>query len=346
MPLTATTVECPECVTAFLAPYHGPDNPVQCPHCAGQYLRRQCREVEAGEFAQRNITNIRTEEQEAASIVETTRSQQHKMLVIVGSVVVLVGLGAYGAFALTTTKGAAEEARQAREAQVAANDRAVFDAAFSVAKEALGKPDWQEMFAYVRDAERVRPLAQWLYERDPYESYLVTGYKFPQVMKVGEDTFIRLLLYAKDVDRGFWVRLTKDQNGMKLDWEALGRYTSAHWDYFMTEQPTSPETFRVRIQRSSLPDRLYFERGFEGDGDAIGVRIWSLDAGKDVHAVIPYRSPQGKALANSVRWEIDKGFIVRLRWPDDSNKEKKEGGYQFVDLVEVVQPGWHYASNE
>ncbi|MEZ5325024.1 MAG: hypothetical protein R3F19_08165 [Verrucomicrobiales bacterium] len=124
----------------------------------------------------------------------------------------------------------------------------------------------------------------------------------------------------------------------QLDWEALGRYTREHWSAFVEEHPVESETYRVHLQRSSIPDRHYFERGFSGGGDAFAVKIWALDAGKYVHAIVDERSQAGQALAATLRWDVGEGYIARLSWPEHTDPDD---GYQFVDLVEVIQAGWH-----
>jgi hypothetical protein len=155
---------------------------------------------------------------------------------------------------------------------------------------------------------------------------------------VGEDAFVRLYVTAKEVDTGFWIRLENSGYGWQLDWEALGLYTREHWNAFGDEHPTEVETYRVHLLRSSIPDRHYFERGFSGDGDAFAVKIWAVDADKYVHAIVDASSGFGQTLAGTLSWDTGEGYIVRLSWPENTDPD---ASYQFVDLVEVIQQGWH-----
>ena len=342
MPLVAQNVECPQCAVPFLAPHRSPSNPVQCPHCGGQQLLSRCREVAPEMLAQRPISTIRTEEEVAAEVLEQSRGQQTKLVLAIAAVIGVLGLGTYAAVTYGFGRNVEKQKQeQALAAQLAAADKARYDEAFQVARRALAEPDWRKMLTKARAHGRALPRAEWVYDRKPYEPMLLTGYQFPQDMHVGEDAFVRLFVSAEGLDAGFWLRLQNSGFGWLLDWEALGYYTREHWNAFVEERPTTVEEYRVHIQRSSVPDRHFYERGYTGEGDAISVRIWSLDASQDVHAIIEEGSAAHRGLVNGIRWEIGEGYIVRLSWPENP---VSDGGYEFVELVDVVQPGWHIST--
>lgn len=344
MPLVALNVECPECKVPFLAPHRSPSNAVQCPHCGGQYLLSRCQEVDSTMLAQRKISHIRTSEEENAEILEGSRSQQSTMLLAAGSLVVLVGLGAYAAVSYGAGKTLKQQVKEkAAVAQIEAADKERYDEAFAAAQRTLAAPDWKTMLQSVRDRDRALPHAQWVYSRKAYRPMNLVTYQFPQDMHVGEDAFVRMYVTADEISTGFWIRLQNSGYGWQLDWEALGRYSREHWTAFLEERPTDEQEYRVHIQRSSLPDRHYFERGFTGERDAFAVKIWSLEEDKHVHAVVDVASPVGQSLAPFVRWDVGEGFIAVLRWPE---YDTEEAGYQFVELVDIIQPGWHISSRK
>lgn len=339
MPLTTVTVECPRCAVAFLAPDVSASNRVQCPNCAGQNPLESCRRVGAEGIRQRGIDAIRSEREEKAGILEFAGVRQTKLLLGIGIGVVAVGLGSYAAVSLGFGRAVAEnEWELERVARVSAEEKARFDGAFAAARRALAQPDWRMLLQGARARERVLPMAQWVYGRVPYEPLLLTGYQFPEDMMVGEDAFVRFYVRAEEVESGFWLRLQNSGYGWLLDWEALGHHTREHWNAFVRERPALAGEYRVHIQRSSVPDRHFFARGFTGESDAFGVRIWALDPENAVHAVVPAGSAAESGLADTVRWEVEEGYIVRMKWPEGATTV---GGYDFVDLLDVVQQGWH-----
>ena len=290
-------------------------------------------------LGQQTITTIRTTQEENAEYLETSRSQQMKLLLGAAGLVVLLGLGTYASVGYSSAKNLAKEAKQlAVVSQTAAADKARYDEAFATAQTTLATPDWRVMMQSVRSRDRVLKQAQWVYSRVPYKPMHLINYQFPQDMHVGEDAFVRLYVTAKEIGTGFWIRLEHSGYGWQLDWEALGGYTREHWSAFVDERPTGIDTYRVHLQRSSIPDRHYFERGFSGDGDAFAVKIWALEGDKYVHAIVDASSKAGQALAETLSWDTGAGYITRLSWPENIDPDSS---FQFVDLVEVIQPGWH-----
>ncbi|MGK0186900.1 MAG: hypothetical protein ACI9R3_002685 [Verrucomicrobiales bacterium] len=339
MPLVALNVECPECRVPFLAPHCSPSNAVQCPHCGGQHLLSRCREVSPEMLAQRKISYIRTSGEENAEILESSRSQQMSLLLVAGSLVVLLGLGVYGAIYYNSGRyQKAQKQEFAAAAEIEAADKVRYDEAFATAKRVMAASEWQTMLQSVRARERVLPQAQWVYQRKPHQPMHLISYQFPQDMHVGEDAFVRLYVSAEEISTGFWIRLQNSGYGWQLDWEALGRYAREHWAVFIDEKPTDIQEYRVYMQRSSVPDRHYYERGFTGEGDAIAVKIWAFDPELCVHAIVDVTSLPGQALAGTVRWDSGEGYIAGLRWPEYA---AEEAGYQFIDVAEILQPGWH-----
>ena len=323
----------------FLAPHRSPSNSVQCPHCGGQHVLSRCRKVGPNDLAQREISTIRTEEEENIEIRDQARNQQAKLLLGAGAVVAALGLGTYAMVSYSFGRGIVEDEKaMVSGAQLEAAEQERYDKAFAVAKQALGAADWRMMMPRVRSRERAQAQAEWLYQRKPYRPMRLTSYQFPQDMHVGEDAFVRLFVASEELETGFWIRLQYSGYDWLLDWEALGGYTREHWAAFLEDYVGDDELFRVHIQRSSMPDRHFFERGFTGDGDAFGVRIWALDREKHVHAIVDAESEIGEGLAQGVRWDLGEGYVVRLRWPDPV---VNEAGYKFVEITEVLQSGWH-----
>jgi hypothetical protein len=116
-------------------------------------------------------------------------------------------------------------------------------AAFFSAKDVLGK------LPYVRNPERVRPLMENYYQREPLNQFKwrdvgkmarldEPGYRFGYVQALFEDATPASLLIEETA-----------QGEYRIDWESLVRYGELSWKDFLQIHPTHPKLMRLIASR-------------------------------------------------------------------------------------------------
>jgi hypothetical protein len=120
-------------------------------------------------------------------------------------------------------------------------------AAFFEAKDVSAK------LPYVRNPERVKPLMENFYGREPMPAFTLRdigkmarlderGYRFGYVQALFEDATPASLLVEED-----------DAGQFRIDWESLVRYGELSWKDFLSMHPVDPKLMRLIASRPTDP---------------------------------------------------------------------------------------------
>lgn len=110
-----------------------------------------------------------------------------------------------------------------------------------------------EKAGLVRDAERVKPLMQAYYARNPLRARMVQG--LGTLQSVGERGhrlgYIQVLFSGGNPQSIIIEEISDGE--FRADWESLVRYGDMSWEDFLKEKPRQPVLMRVIGSRSTAP---------------------------------------------------------------------------------------------
>jgi len=180
-----------------------------------------------------------------------------------------------------------------------------------------------EMLPLVRDAERVRPLMEEYYQRNPLKNRTwkgigwslpveEPGYRFAYVQAIFTDG-PPVNVVVEETDSGFLV-----------DWESSVQYSEIGWREFMATKPAEPKVFRVIASKAE-----------SGDGRT----VLSLKHPREEGEVIgrfDLRDPRFRSLVEQLelcKWK-DVPVILRLCYPGPAAESNE------VQIAGVEGKGW------
>jgi hypothetical protein len=190
-------------------------------------------------------------------------------------------------------------------------------------------PDVTAKLPYVRDPERVRPLMENYYQREPLNQFKwrdvgkmarldEAGYRFGYVQALFEDATPASLLIEETANGEF-----------RIDWESLVRYGELSWRDFMQLHPTDPKLMRLIASRPS--------QSVVADGTAVVELRHPVESGT-VLGSFDRNDPKYAPLLEQLEqrsWK-DVPVTLRLCYP----RLPESSGKVSVQIASVVGKGW------
>ncbi len=325
-------VHCKVCDGVFMAGPVSPWNGVQCPHCAHQMPRSECRpaQIEAQEVRRELLV---TEEEVAENTREARQQLQTKWLIGLGAVIALaaVGLLMRGGFNRDREKrleaaGATPEFRPENQKRITA--------AWEAAEATLSAPDWRSALPGLREAERITPVMERYHAGQPWQPLHVAGRGSARLSDHEGLPFVELEASLSSGRRPTLV-MQETPDGWKLDWELLADAPRFEWDDFIRTQPREPRRLRVYLLRASVRDGYCLAAGVE-PSRVLALRVWAGDPGDSVTALVPKDSPAGRELEAATGWKAEQPYLVDAAFADPSALPPR------IELKQVVKKGWEW----
>ena len=188
----------------------------------------------------------------------------------------------------------------------------------------------EELIGFIRDPDRVVPLAREYYERFPYqqESYVAPA----DLAGLPVDgNYIEVNLDGSISEKRPIV-LERIGNQFKVDWECWVAHSDTSWDDFLSQRMTEPQLFRVYL---GLDD--YYNHKFT---DSFEYRSYQIQDQLGNHQIYGYVERDG-VVEQRLQYAFKKVrygcVMVKLRFPEDNPDDVL--GNQVI-ITEFVQFGW------
>ena len=214
-----------------------------------------------------------------------------------------------------------------------------FDAEVSaVIKNFLEAKSVDELIGYMRQPERVGPLARQYYGIHTYEP---SGYKelpTPQDLMSHMKYIVAVIHLNPEgneigaVEPQRIIALEQTPDGFKVDWESWVGYSEISCDLFTSQRMTDPYEFRAMVGRDDYYNFKY--------SDFIDWRCYQIRDPKEKYRLWGYTardSEVDKALQRALLRSPYTFAVVRLRYPTGNPMDRDA---KQVEIVELLEEGW------
>jgi hypothetical protein len=224
-------------------------------------LIRECAEAPAPKL---EIREWKTQQQREARTRKNQHDRQFRGILWIAAAVALVA-----AFLIwrMAQSGAAPSATDLAPSETPPN-KAAAQSVYQHAKAAIQCADWQSMHQHVLAPERVKPLMEWFYKKNPrgYQIRTVTGYDREVVDLKHEPATATMRLLTND--GVLHVLLQQTADGWKLDWESFTNVYAVLWADFLKGAEDSPRELAMPLEMETCPPSTLLPSWFATTGFA------------------------------------------------------------------------------
>jgi len=185
----------------------------------------------------------------------------------------------------------------------------------------------EERLQYVRSSERVKPLMEEWYSRNPLEQDSVSHISSIQFIKFEEKDFWVLAAIGKKRHPLLIEKI--DDGSFKVDWETHVAYSSMDWDVFIKDKPLEAKKFRIRVQ----PD-FYFVHEYADERIWDCYRLTHPSSDQVLFGFVKKGTFVAKEMSSLVTIGSMKPLVLKLKF---------QQGYkatQAVEITEFVSGNW------
>ena len=205
-----------------------------------------------------------------------------------------------------------------------------FEEANRTMKLFLDAPSVDEMVKYVRQPDRVVPLVERYYEKNPYQTLSWSAPTKLDGLPV-DGNFLEIVIDINGLEKRPIV-LERVGDQFKVDWECWVAYSEMPWEDFIEQRKTEPWPFRVMIGPDS-----YYNHKFS---DALDYRCFQIQDQMGNHVLYGYvtrGSDTDRLLRQAFRKFPYGCAIVKLQFPSDNPADTQ--GNQVI-ISEFMRFGW------
>ena len=196
----------------------------------------------------------------------------------------------------------------------------------------LNAETWQDMLPVVADAERVRPMMTWYFQRQTHQP-LSGAVEIKSMLPIdAPGRELRRVLVGTPERASIWLVLSREADGWKVDWEVFASAGVARWKAFLNEPAGSSVELPLLLALKPGADAYILKAGGVPDTHRALV-LWALDRAFLAGTVLEKKSPLCKNLPD-VDFERAGKLIVRVTMVDP------RGEPPLVRLDQIVQQGW------
>ena len=208
----------------------------------------------------------------------------------------------------------------------------------AVIKNFLEAGSVDELIDYVRQPERVGPLARQYYGIHTYESTRYKELPRPQDL-MSHMKYIVAVIQLKPEDDTIGavepqriIALEQTPDGFKVDWESWVGYSEISWELFTGQRMTDPYEFRAMVGRDD-----YYNFKYQDFADW---RCYQIRDPEEKHRLWGYTardSEVDKALQRALLRSPYTFAVVRLRYPTGNPMDTDA---RQVEIVQLIEEGW------
>ena len=210
----------------------------------------------------------------------------------------------------------------------------------NVTRKFLEAKSVNELMGYVREPERVAPLARQYYGIHTYEP--ASYKKLPTARELmSHQKYIVAVVNLEDVESADGIGAVEQQriialeqtpSGFKVDWESWVGYSEISWDLFTGQRMADPYEFRAMIGRDD-----YYNYKYQ---DFIDWRCYQIRDPEESYRLWGYTPRNGEVDKQLQRALLRSPYtfaIVQLRYPTGNplDQDAKQ-----VEIVSLIEEGW------
>ena len=327
--MPAQPLHCNHCEGVFLPSSNQPWSAVQCPHCSAQMRAGDCRAATAVRAVQQEYRRV-TEQEETALEQQAKQRKWSGRLVFAACAVPLAVLLALGVqkFLRDHDKETLTASGES-DGALAEQERKEMQA---TVQQFLNARTWQDMLPNVADANRVRSMMAWYFQRHPHQPVpgeVEIKSRVP-LGNQGRDT--RRLLAGTQEGAAIWLLLSREADGWKVDWEVFANAGVERWKAFLHEPSGSAVELPLMLALKPAADAYILKAGGAPDTHSALV-LWALERASMAGTVLENESPQWKSLPE-IGFEKAVKVIVRVTMLNP------EAEPPLVRVDQILQQGW------
>ncbi len=192
----------------------------------------------------------------------------------------------------------------------------------------LEAPDLESRLKTIRDADRVRPLMEDFYSRNPDGPTEYAGISKPEKSSLAKGVAV-LQVILPDFEELPIVVAVEDGDRLVVDWESFVGYCEMSFEDFIETKPTEPQLFRVRARPSD-----YYNFDFDDSSTHYCMQMEDLQF---KHSFFGYMRKDSE-VASKIFTELTTGgidfIVVKLRYPERPRTDNQ------VIIDDFICRGW------
>jgi hypothetical protein len=330
-----TPVLCPYCAAPFLPQTQAPSAHTTCPECSGSMQVGQCAPAPVPAL---EVSEWKTQEQRADHTLARQQERQFRGILWLSAGVALIA----GILLWRMAKNGSTPAAPDLPVGVLSEDKTVVQSIFASAKAALECPDWQHLHQHVLAPDRVKPLIEWYYKKNPrgYQPRIVTGYERELVDQVHQPATATMRVLTND--GALYVLLQQTAEGWKLDWESFANVYSVLWSDFLKGEEGSPKELPMPLEievcpASTLVPSWFAATGFPRDDARRAVRLIVGHPTNVAAACWSSDDPVGREILGA----LEQAGGRRLKWILQVELVRADAFPPAVRVKAIVQKRWN-----
>jgi hypothetical protein len=190
-----------------------------------------------------------------------------------------------------------------------------------------------EILPFCRDSDRVAPLLDEYYRRNPFEPTGILQFGLGDSLVLETDagsdrSFVYVSFETTDY-HSRTVCLEIINENFKVDWESAVGYSEMSWENFQEHRPTQPTLFRVVAMPSD-----YHNYEFRDPSVWASLKLFDRTGNSELYGFVRRDTPQHRRVLHALQGNPNAWLVTKLKYPENARSAT------CVEIDDVIHDRW------